>query len=420
MLRWIVMLALSAGAAAQEAPVAEFGRGVLVSLNSGDRNQVEPSIAADGKGGVYVAWKDGQSGSSFLRFAYSHDYGDTWSQDVRLNDPDYKHQSDPVVMVGDDGRVTVSWVAYNTFSDTAIDMRVSTDRGKSFGPTMKQCLPTKQGAEDFFDRQWQMMDRDQVVTTYHVLNRIYAARSSDGGKTIEGVSQPDQARGGAVSAVITKTPNGVIHTVWLQFGRRQTLRYASSADDAKTWSEARDLVTLQRLDYRGRAQCFPTIDHDSAGNLFVAWTEGPGRDGEEDAAGGTYFIRSQDGGKTWSEPLKASDDEEATKHYKIQAWLCVDDRDRVHLAWLERRGGNWYVRYAASSDRGQTFSRSVAVSSPHTITGQYHSDFIGVAADDRYVYVAAPLPIGGVYETHVMRAPVAPLAFPAPVVRTSD
>ncbi|MEP0767173.1 MAG: exo-alpha-sialidase [Fimbriimonadia bacterium] len=400
-------IALVLGSAAHADPVITFARGQLVSLNSGDRNQFEPSIAADGKGGVYIAWKDGQSGSSRIRYAYSHDYGETWSQDALLEHEGYKFQSDPVVVIGHDGRVTVSWVAYNTFSDTAIGFRVSRDRGVTFGEPSRLSVPTREGAKDFFDRQWHIVNGDEVITSYHVGNRIFVTRSADGGKTVEGVANPDGDRRGALSAVLARSPDGKVHSAWLQFGRRPAIRYSRSADGGKTWDTPRDIVLMYPLDYRGRAQCFPTIGVDPQGTIHIAWAEGKGRDGSSDKAGDVYAVRSEDGGETWSAPLKLTDGEDADDAYKIQPWLEVDATGRVHVVWLERRGTHWSVRYTLSADGGKSFSPTVPVTTPHLIRGPYHSDFIAVCSDSRFVYVAAPIPVGGVYSMNVMRAPVA-------------
>jgi hypothetical protein len=398
-------------------PTLKFERGQEVSLYSGQRNEFEPSMGADGKGGVYVAWKDGQSGSSFIRYSYSHDYGQTWSKDILMPEPNYKYQSDPVVMVGSDGRITVSWIAYNRPGDTAVDMVVSTDRGLTWSTPMKQCAPTHPDAKDFFDREWQVMKGDLVVTSYHVGNRIYVARSKDGGKTVEGVSNPDGKTGGALSAVLTQTPDGVVHTVWLKFGTTATLRYSSSKDGAATWSAPQDIVKLHALDYKGRAFPFGSICSDSIGNVYVAFCEGKGRDGEGDVAGAAYLVRSEDGGKTWTEPMKLCDSEDRANGHKIQPWTYVDEQDRVHAVWFEHQGEKYTVRHTMSLDRGKSFGPNVTAVPPHLIQGQYQSDFISISGDSRYIYVAAPYPVGDAYEIHVMRAPIDGVQSPTPIVR---
>lgn len=401
---------------ADNPPVTTFGRGQLVSLNASSRNEWEPSIGSDGKGGVFLSWKDGPSGSSFIRYAYSRDYGETWSQDRLVPSLKYKYQSDPVIVVGGDGRVTLSWIAYSNQSETAVLYCVSKDGGATWSEPTKMCAPSREGAKDFFDRQWHVVNGDQVVMTYHVQNRIYAVRSKDGGTTVEGVSNPDGKTGGAISAVVARTPDGAIHTTWLQFRTAPTIRYAKSTDGGVTWEKPKDIMTMKSLNFRGRAQCFSTIGGDSVGNVYVSWVEGKGRDGEKDPAGGVYLIRSEDGGATWSQPLKITDTPDGADGHKIQPWMFVDAQDRVHLSWLEQLNGHWYVRYAVSADRGASFSKTVPVSSPHAIKQPYQSDFIGVTADDRYVYIAAPIPIGGTYLVHVFRAPVSGMAAP-PVVK---
>jgi len=411
------LLAVTAQSASLTAPpVASFEKGRLVSLNAGARNEWEPSIGADGRGNVVCSWKDGPSGSSVIRYSYSSDYGENWSQDKAFPDPKYKFQSDPVVQVGNDRRFTLSWIAYNGTSDTAVNMAVSKDGGKTFSEPTKICMPSKEGAKDFFDRQWIAVYDDVVYMSYHIMNRIYVARSTDGGRTVEAATTPDPKGSGAISAVITRTPDGGVHTAWLQFRRKPTIRYSRSNDGAKTWTTPKDLIVMNALDFKGRAQCFSTIGNDSMGNLFVAWVEGKGRDGDKDVAGAVYLIRSEDGGEKWTPPMKISDSPDEANGFKLQPWIYVDSQDRIHLTWLERQGEKYRAMYALSADRGATFSRSVAVSSPHTIKQPYQSDFISVASDDRYVYVPVPIPVGDYYQMLVYRAPVAGMAAP-PVVK---
>lgn len=65
--------------------------------------------------------------------------------------------------------------------------------------------------------------------------------------------------------------------------------------------------------------------------------------------------------------------------------LRVDSRDVLHAAWYDSRTGDTDVRYATSSDRGQTWSTSFRVTTQATPGGFNRlGDYLGltVGRDD--------------------------------------
>ena len=84
------------------------------------------------------------------------------------------------------------------------------------------------------------------------------------------------------------------------------------------------------------------------------------------AAAGTYGVRSGDGGKTWTTPVKFPPGGPGT--HSIQVFADADDK--LHAAWVQKAPVEG-VYYAFSTDRGDTWSAAVRLSGEvrYTITG---------------------------------------------------
>ncbi len=77
--------------------------------------------------------------------------------------------------------------------------------------------------------------------------------------------------------------------------------------------------------------------------------------------------------------MRVNDDTSGREQW--QPALAVDGRDKVHLAWLDNRTGNWNVFYATSKD-GVHWSSNLKVTdaeTPSTFTRP--GDFLGLAVD---------------------------------------
>jgi len=68
--------------------------------------------------------------------------------------------------------------------------------------------------------------------------------------------------------------------------------------------------------------------------------------------------RSTDGGRTWSAPIAISETRSAEINLQGAA-IVVDNSSAVHVTWIDYGTGN--IRYARSTDHGQSFSAPVNV-----------------------------------------------------------
>ncbi len=161
----------------------------------------------------------------------------------------------------------------------------------------------------------------------------------------------------------------------------------SSNDAGKTWSSA-----LLPLAAGATLHADPMVAFDSAGRAYLAVI--PVAQGNTSL--GIELSRSDDGGRSWSPPVRIS---KATDRDDKLA-LGVDDgpdsryRDRIHVAWKWPSGG---IFYSFSEDRGAHFTR------PRLIEVARASGLDLAVTSDGEVYLAASDGVDRVMR--VMRSP---------------
>jgi hypothetical protein len=97
------------------------------------------------------------------------------------------------------------------------------------------------------------------------------------------------------------------------------------------------------------------------------------------------FSRSTDGGQTWSTPITVSETRQGEINLQGTA-LVVDKKSNVHITFLDY--GTSKVRYAKSTDKGQSFSTPIDVASftplPSALpNGNYRTPTMTMLAVDR-------------------------------------
>jgi len=191
----------------------------------------------------------------------------------------------------------------------------------------------------------------------------WAAKSTDGGSTFGAEVRGMEKNPGFDAPRIVQDSKGTVY--WFQRERPASgakgdppkpspLVMAVSTDGGSTWSEREvgqaDVVMEEPL-----AGISPTGD-----TLYLAWADG--RNGDLDV----FFIRSTNGGESWSAPLRVNDD--PVKNKKSQKWprMKVAGNGRIDIAWYDYRNdakdtpkddvefflGDVNDVYVASSDNG--------------------------------------------------------------------
>ncbi len=135
------------------------------------------------------------------------------------------------------------------------------------------------------------------------------------------------------------------------------IAHSRSADGGKTWSEPvqvdRGLPPPYGLRRGMDAQVASVGD-----KIVAAWTQA----GTDKWGSGPIVIAvSGDGGKTWKAGANPADDGSTEGHGFID--LAAGNDGVFHVTWLDSRDGRQGVRYARSTDGGQTWSKNATVKS---------------------------------------------------------
>lgn len=143
-------------------------------------------------------------------------------------------------------------------------------------------------------------------------------------------------------------PSGVLHLVYAQEEPGSNLLYLRTDDNGRTWSEPIPVSDL----YAGDPQVtdLPDLAIDSHGGLHVVWAENYPPDW---AGRQVYYCNSKDGGGTWSIPSALSESSVGTSHWNADANVAVDASDGVHVVWVCEVANRCYRR---SDDGGQAWS----------------------------------------------------------------
>ncbi|MCW4039717.1 MAG: glycoside hydrolase [Candidatus Bathyarchaeota archaeon] len=275
-------------------------------------------IATDDAGGVYVAYQSQYMENNsdlylHVYFAYSHDYGETWSESSRIDDEgssSVQCDSPSIAIDQLNGHVYVAWKDNRTgVAKVYIDKSV--DRGVSFG-------------SDVMIYDW---PHDHVFIG---LPRTVNIEVGNDGK---------------------------IYVAWMVYdGYSLTdcdIFFAWSVDGGHTFNAPTNVNPLE-----GEARhSHPWIEIDEGNSVYVAYTK------RNSTVFCVYLARSQNGGSSFEAPVKVNDD--STNRYRGGPQVVTSQDGKIHLAWTDGRAGDGTqyldIYYAVSSDGGLTFGSNVRV-----------------------------------------------------------
>ncbi|MGD8376661.1 MAG: sialidase family protein [Acidobacteriota bacterium] len=381
------------GAAPSESAVVVRGNHVSVQVNVdalgnnilGDAAN-EPSIAMDptDPGNLVIGWRQFDTVASNFRqagWAYSHDGGATWTFPGVLQPGQFR--SDPVLAADGDG----TFLYYSLSSATSAEMFRSTDGGLSWsGPY----------AGLGGDKQWFAVDTTGGIGDGHIYpiwNSQFTCcaagtdygRSVDGGFTFQGAyAMPLKSKWGTVDV----GPAGEVYVVGANLNTFQSPQHivqrSSSADNPgqQMVFEYGSGIDLGGTTQAGGTpnpggllgQVWVAVDRSSAatrGNAYVLASVDPPSTDLMDV----HFIRSEDGGFTWSSPVRVNDDPADSGAWQWFGTMSVAPDGRIDVVWNDTRsdpsGTISELYYAWSRDGGNTWSSGIPVSPPFDSTVGY-------------------------------------------------
>ncbi|HEY2355526.1 MAG TPA: sialidase family protein [Gaiellaceae bacterium] len=328
----VLLLPLASGADA-----SGYAKATQVSRCGGPRN-AEPVQAASGSY-VYEAW----IGCKGIGFARSTNGGKTFGSSITVRGSRVigEHSWDPAITVAPNGDVYVAYMIGPEEGFGGTDpmlpvVAVSHNHGKSFARATVLPIPSS-GHPNFGDRPFIAVgpngavyltwdygprrDEDQIIcppssSCYFGAGDFNAVfqKSTDGGKTWTDLApiSPDYPLGGVFSAPIVAEPNGALDVLYWQ--------------------------------------------HPTDPDTFAI---SPGRE---------YFIRSTDGGNSWSDPVLVGPQARqiSVKTWWIDGSLAVDSAGTLYAAWDTQHGGRDTAWLARSTNHGASWSSGVQVASSTT------------------------------------------------------
>jgi len=154
---------------------------------------------------------------------------------------------------------------------------------------------------------------------------------------------------------------GVIHTVWSEWVPVELAQeeiflqersayladvfYRRSEDGGRTWGRTTNLSQTPNVG-SGQVQ----IKADAVGGLHVAWIEGRDQHSGEGQPEAVWYLRSPDGGKTWSRAVTFRE----PNGDNSQVVVGLDSESGVLLAWRSLSFPR--LHYTWSTDRGETWT----------------------------------------------------------------
>ena len=190
-------------------------------------------------------------------------------------------------------------------------------------------------------------------------------------------------------------------------GDENAIGFNKSLDGGATWEGATTCITgIKGIRGSGvpqnmRVNSFPTMavdisDGPYSGFIYVSWTNigVPGQNTGQDRD--VYMIRSEDGGETWSAPIRVNQDPIGQGKAHYFGWPTVDPSNGM-LAFVyysnQNTNNNQAEAWCAISGNAgasfETFKVSDVAFTPVPIpglAGSYFGDYLGITANDGWVY----------------------------------
>ena len=318
-----------------------------VETDFANNPSLDPRIAADNNGNVYVAWTDGRLGGNHVYFNRSTDNGDTWvDTDISLG----TIASPETLNIGCDntGHIYITWQN----GGGAI-----LARSDNFGENFTTIAMTS-GISQEFDFAFNH-DGHLAIVWNTVNNReLYAKYSLDRGthwsssKRLD--TDPNHYWGDIhENPVICLDNNGNVYAAWVDnrgaTGGERFIFFNRSTDHGETWQS--EFVISSYLN--GDVYQTPQIDCDNNGNVYAFFKKY-----RWPSDHWLFFRRSSNFGANWGDGQYVAGN---AYNPRIQS----TNNGRLYLAWNEDHDSWMKIRVKSSPDAGASWNPTATVAVNH-------------------------------------------------------
>jgi len=391
-----------------ETSIAAFGQNIVATYNTSANQplvQVSPGVLA--------------FQHRFLSgYSTSNDGGKTWTSGFMPPVPGSIFTfGDPAIDVDRTGNFYFAGLGTNAAGRATIQVNKSTDGGRTFGPA----VVVQQ--DDGSDKEWIAVGRDPVVgnrdnvyvtwTSFQASGaQLRFGRSTDGGVTFTTKTifapPPDADPSHPQNSLQFSNPyvdpqTGRLYVPFIQFSNEDTdfIRVLASDDAGETFSfltfnvsgapsttvlpvvQSGELLDMGsggvrlgihagpalagRFGLRQFVQTSRMILQPAFaarnGVLYLAWSNSTSAVfGDPTAGSNVFFVRSNDGGNTWTTPIMANPTAATDVHHVLPSLAIDNDPNDVHISYYtQHTDGSVDVDLANSHDRGSSFPTDRAV-----------------------------------------------------------
>ncbi|MBI9039328.1 MAG: T9SS type A sorting domain-containing protein [Bacteroidales bacterium] len=380
---------------------AQYHENIMISNVNGPN---EPSIYLNMKNTDQMV-----AGANTDKYYYSTDGGYTWEAGTLVS-PEYGVWGDPCIISDTTGSFYffhLSNPQVGSWIDRIVCQKVDEPGGVWNYGTYMGLNGTKAQ-----DKEWAIVDRtnNNIYVTwtqfddYGNSNPLYRSnimfsKSINGGETWSDAKRINQISGDCIDddntvegAVPAVGPNGEIYVSW---AGPAGLVFDKSLDGGETWLD--DDVFVAEIpdgwayEIPGISRCngLPITVCDLSngpnhGNIYINWSDQ--RNGVDDTD--VFFVKSTDGGETWSETKRVNDDPSGKQQFFT--WMCVDQiTGYLYFVYYDRREYDDIstdVYMAVSKNGGETFTNfKISESSFIPNSNLFFGDYNNIVAHNNII-----------------------------------
>lgn len=381
---------------------------IQVFPSNNDQTEMSISVSPSSQSRMLIGSNNSAYGVGYF---YTTDGGITWAGSEQL--PGVSWGSDPAVAFDASNDAYYNYLDYST-GTWVLTVKKSTDNGQTWASAGS--IPNYGDP----DKNHMAVDGSNVYvgwTDFHgggscnqngpyPVKFAYSNNSASSFTTlanpISGSTVPDSVNALGQGVNLAVRPNGYVYAVWSIYDNfcnspENAIGFNYSTDNGGNWGTAKIVATVQgiRGDWNNknplnepiRVNSFTSMAIDKSGGtyngyIYVVWAnKGAGSDRSD-----IYFIRSTDGGATWTTPLRVNDDN--TTNDQWFPWITVGSNGLINITFYDSRNDpnnqqteTWV---AQSPDGGSTFTNykvSDGSFTPYPISGSDHmGDYIGISS----------------------------------------